>query len=103
MSAAQHTPGPWKAYPHPFPSTRDPSWLISATDQDGETSTLATIWHFDEAMEANAQLAASAPTLLAALEDLYNGALDAGVDKWMPHRMERAHAAIAAARGEASA
>ena len=47
----------------------------------------------------DARLIAAAPDMLAALRDLLAGMEQHGAEKWMPHRMERARAAIAKAGG----
>ena len=49
--------------------------------------------------QANARLIAAAPDLLAALRDLLAGMEQHGAEKWMPHRMDRARAAITKAGG----
>jgi hypothetical protein len=57
----EHTPGPWKAYPFPTPSHRNPpKWRVEGPLPDG-------IWTFSQ---ADARLIAAAPQMLAALRDV---------------------------------
>ena len=93
MSAA-HTPGPWTILPN------TPHFVRAMHPAEG-MQPVATVYHFDGELAANARLIAAAPTLLEALEavlpDLehYVATHGPGPDK----RLAIARAAIAKARG----
>ena len=93
MSAA-HTPGPWTILPN------TPHFVRAMHPAEG-MQPVATVYHFDGELAANARLIASAPELLEALEavlpDLehYVATHGPGPDK----RLVAARAAIAKARG----
>ena len=93
MSAA-HTPGPWTILPN------TPHFVRAMHPAEG-MQPVATVYHFDGELAANAMLIAAAPTLLDALEavipDLehYVATHGPGPDK----RLAIARAAIAKARG----
>ena len=95
MTAA-HTPGPWRigdagaAIFGPKTQSVSPPTVVSSMGKAGGDTTAA---------RANARLIAAAPDMLAALRDLLAGMEQHGAEKWMPHRMERARAAIAKAGG----
>lgn len=92
MSNAKHTPGPWQL------RERDGSSSYALTDATGEHVQYLARSRYcdgrrDEEGEANCQLIAAAPELLAALESVING-LQCHAD-W--DCVERARAAIAKA------
>lgn len=83
-----YTPGPWLAHNIGLgPNGEGPFTYPLGTDPDKAA--------------ANARLIAAAPDMLAALEELVKGMEEHGAEKWFPHRMARAHAAIAKAKGNA--
>ena len=89
-----HTPGPWTILPN------TPHFVRAMHPAEG-MQPVATVYHFDGELAANAMLIAAAPTLLDALEavipDLehYVATHGPGPDK----RLALARAAIAKARG----
>ena len=89
-----HTPGPWAILPN------TPHFVRAMHPADG-MQPVATVYHFDGELAANARLIAAAPELLEALEavlpDLehYVATHGPGPDK----RLAAARAAIAKARG----
>jgi len=100
MSNRKFTEGPWKL-------TRDilaksPQLLVSARDRDGERSTLAAVYQFDDDLGANAALIKAAPNLITALRDAlaaheYDGPLQIGATYLHPAIEEQIRAAIALA------
>lgn len=91
-----HTPGPWTILPN------TPHFVRAMHPAEG-MQPVATVYHFDGELSANARLIASAPELLEALEavlpDLehYVATHGPGPDK----RLAAARAAIAKAKGGA--
>ena len=89
-----HTPGPWTILPN------TPHFVRAMHPAEG-MQPVATVYHFDGELAANARLIAAAPELLEALEavlpDLehYVATHGPGPDK----RLAAARAAIAKARG----
>jgi hypothetical protein len=102
MSAAKHTPGPWKA-------VRNASFWEVVTPLPGQTldqaneysPSLAYVWgEGEEQAEANARLIAAAPELLEALKEIV-GFWDSIVPGECVNDMHvKARAAIAKATGE---
>ncbi len=106
----QHTPGPWsEKWVRPDPArghTFDPTCAILAyAPEYGKTVRLADVADpLDAEAEANARLIASAPDLLAALEELTDQLRGIGIPDWHGAEgltLEQADAAIARAKGEA--
>ena len=92
---SNHTPGPWAIGNHPGGKWGS-SWRdIVANDDRGP------LYITHGLLGGNAELIAAAPELLAALADLLAGMEQHGAEKWFPHRIERARAAIAKAEGNA--
>lgn len=104
----EHTPGPWFAkvtatWPHEHPENARLALNVHGGEgqpgYDGNIITsLAPEPHITAQDWANARLIASAPDLLAALEEMYRVCNVSGDSS--PHRMKAA-AAIAKAKGEA--
>lgn len=92
----KHTPGPWRLIVGEYGCKRiGPD---RPGHQRGIVEVCATVGLFDEEQDkANALLIAAAPELLEALEAIL-------ADRWLvigePEPLEKAHAAIAKARGE---
>jgi len=98
MSESRHTPGPWQVVDGHYPGFREiigPSFTISivmlATDL-----TIHDRWN----READAQLIAAAPDLLAACES-FVGAYPTGINKDLDEAYRAARAAIDKAKGGA--
>ena len=91
MSAA-HTPGPWTILPN------TPHFVRAMHPTDG-MQPVATVYHFDGELEANARLIAAGPDLLAAARLAVEWAeqVPAPYRDW-PH-VAAARAAIAKAKG----
>ena len=95
--SAKHTPGPWAILPN------TPHFVRAMHPTEG-MQPIATVYHFNGELAANARLIASAPELLEALEavlpDLehYVATHGPGPDK----RLAIARAAIAKAKGGAA-
>ena len=64
MSAAKHTPGPWRPA-----RSRDYGWLVNAATGCVALARSGSVEARDDATEANARLIAAAPDLLAALKE----------------------------------
>lgn len=96
---AGHTPGPWDlSQRNPYPGCR----YAIMPDANGHGWNIAHVCNGEDAA-ANARLIASAPDLLAALEDVTQELDEWLVDMCVPvatrEKIEYARAAIARARG----
>ena len=100
---AAHTPGPWAILPN------TPHFVLAMHPTEG-MQPVATVYHFDGELEANARLIAAAPELIKALAGCADALREAGKDFAQANRLavrpnlyelhERsAREAIAKARG----
>ena len=92
----EHTPGPWTILPN------TPHFVRAMHPAEG-MQPVATVYHFDGELDANARLIAAAPTLLEALEELERLTVWVGGQNPVHDAIEtakrNARAAIAKARG----
>jgi hypothetical protein len=67
-----YTPGPWKAKPSTLAA--GPRFHIEALDREGFKSSVATVWHCNNAdvTASNARLIEQAPALLSAVSLAWN-------------------------------
>ena len=89
-----HTPGPWTILPN------TPHFVRAATAEGMQP--VATVYHFDGELSANARLIASAPELLDALERIstaYDETLRHPIAAPLLQAIYAARAAIAKAKG----
>lgn len=94
---SKHSLGPWVRYAD-VPSA-DPNWHIITTENRMRVIANVHIEPGNETDLANADVLTAAGDLLTALEGLLDAAEAEGCQKWWPHRMERARAAINKAKG----
>jgi len=90
-----HTPGPWTILPN------TPHFVRAMHPAEG-MQPVATVYHFDGELSANARLIASAPELLEALERIstaYDETLRHPIAAPLLQAIYAARAAIAKARG----
>jgi hypothetical protein len=100
----QYTPGPWKVV-H-TPTRKETFWAICTTNEAPHQAVIALVdgkskYHEEhpECAEANARLIASAPDLLAALEQLTQAVEVEGFAGVIPSAIDAARAAINKATG----
>ena len=92
---AAHTPGPWTILPN------TPHFVRAMHPTEG-MQPVATVYHFDGELDANARLIAAAPELLEALERIstsYDETLRHPIAAPLLQSIYAARAAIAKARG----
>lgn len=107
---AEHTPGPWKAVQceqgPPGARVPDPNeWRVNAPNERLPAFKICNLTRetSDESLEANANLIAAAPELLAALEHWFNFIETSGSDVTLAAVKPwtgKMHDAIAKARGD---
>lgn len=99
---SKHTPGPWIVEPVPYDSSR---FYIRGSNTKGQILGFGkgAVAHIPQStvnpMEANANLIAAAPDLLAALEGLMSCYIDL-LDEDQVAAAQNAKSAIAKAKGE---
>jgi hypothetical protein len=76
-----HTPGPWKVFRVEDGANKGKIIGIGDADAGGVTDPFGGLWRSGKELEANAELIAAAPDLLAPAQDAI-AILDVAIDLW---------------------